>query len=110
MEKKGYGYLAIQDDVFKKHKKAARAEADMSGMDDKNYLQFSEDVFFLPDEVIAEKGKTISINGQIYIGKEELAYISLEIPITLDLAQDIVEAYLKHVNRLKGMLELANSI
>ena len=103
---KTYGYLAIEEDVFKKNRNEAQKETERNHGKDNGLktLTFSEGVLFEPDEITVESGK-LMVCGTIAIDEKDLAYISLEIPIDMETAQDIVNIYLKQLNRLKTVME-----
>ncbi len=100
-------YLTINELVLEKIKKEAKEEsiANQGKIDGENSLYFGSLPWTL-DDVALEDG-TLRLGGNIKVDSlgEDLGYISISAQLDLELIAEIVEYYVKKLNRLKTVLE-----
>lgn len=93
-------YLVLYPDVLDQERKEAeeRAKAeDYKGLL-WDYLELSI------NEVRYEEGNIIA-DGSFYSNGKEFGYISITMPIDLELMVEIIQDYVKRLNKLKSVLE-----
>lgn len=103
-------YLELKKDGLKKTEKEATNNAIETYGDDgeesKNALNYPDCRLDISEFYFDEKSERLVLNGMIYQGKEELAYISsFDLPVGLDMVVDLVQTYMKKLGKLKTVLE-----
>lgn len=100
-------YFEIKESEFNKVNGRLRQQSidiDPNDKDRKEMLLL--DSSFEEDEIYLEDNEDIIyLNGILNVFGIELGYISLEIPLNQELAIDIVDRYVKKLQKLKTVLE-----
>jgi len=99
-------YLNINEIVFDKYKKEAKEKAiEFDG--DKNVKEFLfDDLEYKIEEIyFEEKEENIYISGTMLLGEISLGYISFNIDVPLGVTSDLLQLYVKKVNKIKTILE-----
>ena len=96
----GNVYLVLYPDVLDKERKEAEERAKAEGYEGLlwDYLELSI------DEMRYEDGNII-MDGSFYSNGKEFGYISISAPIDLELMVEIIQDYVKRLNKLKSVLE-----
>lgn len=101
-------YMNIVEKTFEDTKKRAREDAtedDPNNEEAKNNLLY-KDAKIVPNEFYLEESSDyLELNGELYSPTKDLGYISLKIPLSQELAIEIIERYLKKLGKLKTVLE-----
>ena len=97
---KGNVCLILYPDVLDKERKEAEKRAKADSIDG---LLWS-DLELSIDEMRYEDGLII-IDGAFYSNGKEFGYVSITIPIDLELTIEITQDYIKRLNKLKSVLE-----
>jgi len=104
-------YLTIYEKIFEKYKEEAKKEAekiyDEETIKLENPLEF--DAEFNIDEIYYEEG-TLKCSGILRYNKEELAYLHIEIEISLEIFEEILKDYIGKLNRIKTILEATKKL
>lgn len=88
--------ISVDESDFEKNKKEAKQLADKDGMDDT--LSF---VGILDSDELQFDDGEIVLSGTM----PNLGYISVTMKLDLDVVTDIIEYYIKKVNRVKTVLQ-----
>jgi hypothetical protein len=97
-------YLDINKTTLKKYEELGKKTAkDICGDDCEQELIFDE-VDIIHQDINFEEGKLIIYTDGV-IAKDDLCTISLEVPITTEIAIDVIEYYTKQLNKMKTVLE-----
>jgi len=101
-------YMNLDNTEFSSIIKRATQESidsDPNDKDSSKHLLFPNAVIF-PDELyIEEKKDILHINGTIKCFGKELGFVSLDIPLSTDIATGIIDRYMKKLGKLKTVLE-----
>lgn len=104
-----YASLWIEKDRFNAHKKEAEKEYDGTQEEElKGQGYIFQELNYVVDEYYVD-----STGGKPEIqlsGDTKLGYLSLSLPVTNNLAKEIIEIYMKRVARMKTMLEAAGKL
>ena len=97
---KGDVCLILYPNVLDKERKEAEERAKAEDLEGLlwDYLELSI------NEMRYEDGNII-VDGSFYSNGEEFGYISVTIPIDLELTIEITQDYIKRLNKLKSVLE-----
>ncbi|GAI49913.1 unnamed protein product, partial [marine sediment metagenome] len=99
-------YISLDKEVFEETKDKALEEAkNLDESDDNPRYLYPEADLRGRELTFDEKSQELSINGQLYSGQKELGYLSLEIPLEIDMIIEIIEYYRKVLGKIKTVLE-----
>ena len=104
-------YLTIYEKIFEKYKEEARKEAeetyDEEAMKLEKPLEFN--TRFDIDEIYYEEGM-VKCSGVLRYNGEELAYLHIEIEMSLEIFEEILKDYIGRLNRIKTILEATKKL
>jgi len=101
-------YLSIDEEVLNQTREYAKKESRETFDDEKvaeRTLLYSELEFHIDNIEIDRDDDTMCACGELYLDGKEFGFISIEIPITLDLLGDMVSVAVKKMNKVKTLLE-----
>ncbi|MCK9429476.1 MAG: hypothetical protein M0R17_05690 [Candidatus Omnitrophica bacterium] len=101
-------YLNLNKEALKRTEKEATDESinELGEDDGKKELVYNNLRLEIGEMYFDEEKERLVLNGDIFDGKEDLGYISsYDLPIDLDLVVDLVQMYIKKLNKLKTVLE-----
>ena len=96
-------YLSIEEDLISGENKKKAIDAAKASNPDATYMAW-DGLTEETNEIVFEEGKII-YSAHLFKDGEEAGYIDVNVPISLDLAAEIVGFYIKKLNRLKTVLE-----
>lgn len=101
-------YLDISKDAFKKYEDGAIEQAVSNlGSDWVDELVYNELNLSDAELEFDDKSGKLFINGSFFRETDYLGYLSLDLPLDLDTVTNIIEFYIKKVNKVKTILEAA---
>ena len=100
-------YLTIKEPIFKRDKVSARAKAIATSDDhEKDGSLLWEDLSLKnedeKDYEIDEANNTLNVWGDF---SNDMGFMSITIPLDIDLVTEIIQLYVKKMNKIKAMLE-----
>lgn len=101
-------YLRVNKENFESVIKRANQEAideDPNNKDLKKDLLFPNAEIILDEIYVEDKSDEISLRGELWSFGKNLAWIDLKIPFNQEMAKDIIERYIKKLQKLKTILE-----
>lgn len=103
-------YLSLDKEAFEATKEAAveaaveEAKETDGEKEPARYLY--GDLSFVPGELyFDDEDQGIEMSGNIWCNQKELGYISVSIPLKIDLVVEIIEWYRKALGKIKTILE-----
>lgn len=101
-------YLTLEPSTIEKTKKEASENtiSDLGKEEAGDTLTYPDINLSDDGEVYFERdSETIYVSGTLHKGNLDLGYLSVNIPVELDMALEIVELYMKKLGKLKTILE-----
>jgi len=99
-------YLSLDKKAFEATKEEAEKEAkETDGEKEPARYLYGDLSFAESDLYFDESAQGIEMNGNIWAGQKDLGYISVSIPLKIDLVVEIIEWYRKALGKIKTILE-----
>lgn len=101
-------YMDIFEKTLEETKKRAREDSidDDPNLEEAKTSLLYRDAKIVPNEFYLDnESDYLELNGELYSPTKDLGYISLKIPLSQELAIEIIERYLKKLGKLKTVLE-----
>jgi len=101
-------YLDIDEKIFKSVEKRAKQDSidrDPNDTERKNHLLFENAKMGIDEIYIEDKSEELYVCGMLQCFGSELGWISLTIPLNQEIAKDIIEKYIKKLQKLKTVIE-----
>lgn len=99
-------YLSLDKKAFEATKKEAEKEGKETDGETEPKRYLYGDLSFVENELYFDNGEqSIELSGTIWQGNKELGYISVNIPLKINLVVEIIEWYRKALGKIKTILE-----
>ena len=100
-------YLTLKEKSLEEMKKEARNESiKVSGKEGKGEFCFPDSILDIDEMYLEEEDEKIMVSGMLNSFGKELGYFSINIELTPELCQEIVEYKINQLKKVKEFIEV----
>ena len=100
-------YLTLKEESLEETKKEAREKSiELSGKEGKGEFSFPDSILDIDEMYLEEEDEVIMVSGMLNSFGKELGYLSININLTPELCQEIIEYKIKQLKKVKEFIDV----